>query len=117
MTDKSHRKELQAEYKQSRTEAGVYRIVNLRNGRVLFGSTTNLASIRNKLEWSKSTNTPSALDHRLSKDIREFGIDAFSLEILEVLQPKPETTSAKLREELATLETLYRDEQDPSLLY
>jgi hypothetical protein len=75
--DKARRKELLTEYKQTHPEAGVYRIVNTQNGRALLGSTPNLASIRNKLEFARSTNTPGALDYRLATDIRRFGLDAF----------------------------------------
>ncbi len=117
MTEKSHRKQLLAHYKQTRPEAGVYRIVNGRNGQMLLGSTINLASVRSKLEFARSTNTPSALDHRLGRDIREFGIDVFSLEVIEAFEPKPETTPAKLREELSVLEAFHRERVDPALLY
>ena len=117
MTEQARRKELLAQYKQSRPEAGVYRIVNTHNNKVLLGSTPNLASIRNKLEFAKSTRMPVVLDHRLGNDIRQYGIDAFALEVLEVLEAKPETTSAEILRELATLEALWREKLDPSLLY
>jgi hypothetical protein len=117
MNDKAGRKELLAQYKQHQPEAGVYRIVNTRTGRALLASATNLASVRNRLEFGKSTKTPSALDHRLTNDAREFGIAAFELEVLEVVQPEPETTAAELREELATLEQLWREKLDPAMLY
>jgi hypothetical protein len=95
-----------AQYKQTQPEAGVYRIVNSRNNKTLLDSTPNLASIRNRLEFAKSTNSPGPLDHRLQKDIRGFGVDAFSLEVLKVLETKPEMTSAEIRDNLATLEAL-----------
>ncbi len=117
MSDQARRKELRAQYRQARPEAGVYRIVNGGNGKALLGSTTNLAHIRNKLEFARSTNTSGALDLRLSKDIREFGIDAFSLDILEVLEIEPEMTPAQVQQDLATLEQLWREKLDPSLLY
>lgn len=95
----------------------MYRIINNQNNKALLGSTSNLASIRNKLEFAKSTNSPGALDHRLREDIRQFGIDAFSLEVLEVLDSKPEMTTAEIREDLATLEDLWREKLDHALLY
>jgi hypothetical protein len=117
MIEQGRRKELRAQYEQIRPEAGVYRILNSRNNKSLLGSTSNLASIRNKLEFAKSTNSPGVLDHRLSKDIRQFGIDGFSLEILEVLETRPEMTPAEILEDLATLEELWREKLNPSLLY
>jgi hypothetical protein len=117
MTDRSRRRELSAQYKQVHPEAGVYCLRNSRNNKVLLGSTINLASMRNKLEFARSTNSPGALDHRLRKDIQEFGVEAFSLEILETLQPAPEMTAAEIRQELATLEQLHREQFEPSQLY
>jgi hypothetical protein len=117
MNEQARRKELRAQYKQTHPEAGVYRILNSENNKALLGSTSNLPSIRNKLEFAKSTNSPGMLDQRLSKDIRQFGIDAFSLEVLEVLETKPEMTLAEILENLATLEELWREKMDPSLLY
>lgn len=38
MNDKARRKELLAQYKQTHPEAGVYRIINGENGKVLLGS-------------------------------------------------------------------------------
>ncbi len=117
MNEQARRKDLVAQFKQTRPEAGVYRIINSQNNKSLLGSTPNLASIRNKLEFAKSTNLSGVLGHRLRKDVRQFGIDVFSLEVLEVLDTKPEMTPAEIQEDLAILEDLWREKLDPSLLY
>jgi hypothetical protein len=117
MTDGARRKELRAQYKQTHPQAGVYRIVNRRNGKVLLGSSPNLPSVRSKLEFAGSTGMLGALDHRLVSDARQFGVDAFSLEILEALEIGPEMTAERIREDLAVLEALWREKQDPALLY
>ena len=78
MKERARRKELLARYRQMRPAAGVYRIFNNQNNKALLGSTANLTSIRSKLEFAKTSNNPGVLDWRLSKDIREFGIDAFA---------------------------------------
>jgi len=95
----------------------VYAFRNTRNGKVLIGSALNLASMRNKLEFARSTNSPGALDLRLRKDIEAYGVDAFELGILESLQPSPEQSDAEIRKELDTLEQLHRENIDPVLLY
>ena len=117
VTDKERHKALQAQYKQAHPEAGVYRVVNTRTGKSLLGSSTNLASVRNRLAFAKSTNMPGALDHRLREDVRQFGLDAFSLEVLDVLDTKAEMTPAEIRRELSILEALWREKLDPALLY
>ena len=117
MTDKARRKEFQAQYKQTQPEAGVYRIVNDKNNKVLLGSTPNIGSVRNKLVFLQTTHTTGLLDHRLRDDIRAFGIDAFSLEVLETLDIEPTMTREEIRRDLATLEELWRERLDPALLY
>jgi hypothetical protein len=117
MDQRSRRKQLVSEYRQSGPEAGVYRIVNIITGKMLLGSTPNLGSMRGKLEFSHKTGTVSALDRRLKQDLEAFGVDAFTLEVLEVLETGPEMTPAAIREDLATLEALWREKLDPALLY
>ncbi len=117
MDDKSRRKELLTNYKQTHPEAGVYRIVNTRTNKALLGSTPTLASVRNRLDFARSTKSVGALDHRLRADVAQFGIDAFAFEVLDVLPTKPEMTAGEIRAELATLEALWREKLDPALLY
>jgi hypothetical protein len=117
MVDKARRKELLAQHKQAPPAAGVYRIVNRANRKALLASTPNLASVRGKLDFGRSTNSPGVLDHRLVQDARQMGLDAFELEILEVLDMRPEMTPAEVRADLATLEALWRERLDPALLY
>jgi hypothetical protein len=117
MNDRAHRKELVAHYKQTPPDAGVYRFVNQRNHKSLLGSTLNLASMRNKLEFARSTNTFSALDRRLSQDLQEFGLDAFSFEVLEVLEINPGMTQAEMKADLAMLEELWREKLAPEPMY
>ena len=117
MNERARRKELLAQYRQTRPEAGVYRIINIRNGKALLGSSTNLASERSKLQFAKSSRNPGVLEWRLLKDIGQFGLDAFSFEVLEVLEMKSETTTAEIRRDLATLESPWRERFDPALLH
>lgn len=117
MDDKVRRKQLLADYKQTPPEAGVYRITNTRTGRVLIGSAVNLAGMRNKFEFAHSANMPGALDHRLAKDLRQYGLDAFSFQVIETLAVKAEMTPAELREELGALEELWREQLPPELSY
>ena len=115
--DKAQRKELTTRYRQSRPEAGVYRIVNEQSQRALVGSSPNLPSVRSRLEFARSTNTPSALDHRLLADARALGVGVFRFEVLEVLDIGADATDAQLADDLAALEDLWRERQDPTLVY
>ena len=117
MDQKARRKELVAEYKRTGPEAGVYRLVNTQTGKALLGSTLNLGSMRSKLEFSRATGTLSALDRKIRADVEKYGVDAFSLDVLEVLEVHPEMTPDEIRSDLATLEALWRERLDPAQLY
>lgn len=117
MSDRARRKELQAQYRQTHPEAGVYRIVNTRTGQALLGSSPNLPSVSAKLEFSRMTGTSGALDRRLRADVAQFGLEAFELEVLETLETRPEMTSAEIQRDLVALEELWREKFDPAQLY
>jgi hypothetical protein len=103
------RKELRAEYRLAREEAGVYRIVNSATGRSLVASAVNLRSAQNRFEFAIGSNSVGALDGRLAADVREHGIASLSFEVLETVQPAETQTAAGLREELKLLEGLWRE--------
>jgi hypothetical protein len=117
MDQKSRRKELVDEYKRTGPEAGVYRLVNTKTGQALLGSTLNLGSMRGKLDFGRATGSVTVLDRKLHQDARQYGVDAFTLEVLDVLEVRPEMTPAEIRANLATLEELWRERLDPAQLY
>lgn len=51
-TEKARREELSTQFKQTRPEAGVYRIVNVRANNALLDSTPNLESVQNRLAFA-----------------------------------------------------------------
>lgn len=109
MTSAERRKELRAQYEQRATEPGVYVVRNTETGRVLLASTSDLGSVRRKIEFAKATGTPSALDGRLTADVRQFGIGAFEFEVLDRLEVTPEITPAEVQADLRTLEAMWRE--------
>lgn len=117
MDQKARRRELVAEYRRTGPEAGVYRLVNTQTGKSFVGSALNLGSVRSKLEFARKTGGVSALDHKLWADARQHGAEVFELEILEVLEARPEMTQEEIRADLATLEALWRERYDPSQVY
>ena len=117
MADRSRRKALTEQFQQAPAEAGVYRIINRRSGRLLLGSTPNLGGLRNRFEFARSTNSAAALDPKLREAIRRDGFDSISFEVLDTIAVTPEMTQAEIMADLATLEALWRETVDPSLLY
>jgi hypothetical protein len=83
----------------------------------LIGSSNNLLGMRSKLTFAQKVGSPSVLDRRLHKDAREYGLDAFTFEVLETLDVSAHPTPAAVREELTTLEALWRANFAPTELY
>jgi len=105
VTSADRRRDLRAQYEQRPREAGVYALRNTVTGRILVASTPDLGSVRNRLAFARATNAPSALDGRLTAEVRAFGIEAFVLEVLDLLEVMPEMTQVDLQ----ALEELWRE--------
>ena len=80
MSDRAQRRALRDAYRQAPPDAGVYLIHNSAAGKALLSSTVNLASLHNKLEFARATNTTGVLDHRLRGVAGAFGAGVLSLE-------------------------------------
>jgi hypothetical protein len=117
LVDRARRKALAEEFQQAPPEAGVYRIVNRSSGKALLGSTANLAGIKNRFDFARSTKSAGTLDHRLREDVASLGWDSFSLEVVDTIEVTPAMTRDEIASDLATLEALWREKTDPSLLY
>ena len=117
MTDATRRKELKANYRQSPPEAGVYRLLNTYTGRFYLASTTDLASIRSKIEFARSTGSPGVFDYKMRPDLAKTGIAAISLEILETVSPDSTTTPEELKKDLSTLVELWREKLGTEFAY
>ena len=117
MTSADRRRELRAEYEQRPTEPAVYLLRNSVTGRALLASALDLRAVRNKLEFARATNLAGALDGRLTADVREYGIEAFELEVLDALEVRPEATRAEVTADLSALEDLWREKLAGESLY
>ena len=79
--DSSRRRELREQYKEVKTMMGVYKITNIRTGRILVASANNL-----KNKWESIKMRLAIGQHvsaALNADWKSFGADAFEYEILE----------------------------------
>lgn len=115
MNDKTSRKALIAQYKENPPEAGIYRFVNALTGESYLGADTDLKSVGGKLDFARLTGTLSVLaglsapPGALEKAVRQHGLEHFSLEILDRITVKPDTTAQELKDELATLTALWQE--------
>jgi hypothetical protein len=108
-TSGDRRRELRATYEQQHPEAGVYLLRNTVTGRILVGSSSDLRSVRNRLDFGQATNSPGVLDRRMVSDAREYGMGAFALEVLDVLTLTVDMSPAGLIADLKELEALWRE--------
>jgi uncharacterized membrane protein YheB (UPF0754 family) len=83
--DMDRKKILKDQYKEIKIEAGIYQIRNIHNQKIFVDSTRNLKTLNGKLFMLK---TGSFINDRLQKELKEFGAEAFAIEILEVLEKK-----------------------------
>ena len=102
------RAELKRQAREAKPEAGVYRIRNVRDGKVLVESTLNLRSlngVRMFLARGEHRN------ERLRADLVALGPDAFVVEVLEVL--REDDGLVWRRDALARLEAVWLERLQP----
>jgi hypothetical protein len=103
------KKELKQQYKEIKIQAGVYQITNVTNGKICIIATRDLKTMNGKrfeLEMGSSKNRP------LQKEWNEYGKDAFTFEVLEILEKKEEGFF-DLKDALKKLEEKWLDKLQP----
>ncbi|MDO7907453.1 GIY-YIG nuclease family protein [Paenibacillus sp. JX-17] len=105
----NRRKELNAQYQEIKIEAGVYRIINRKTGRMLVDSTPNLKSLNGK---RFTLNMGTHINKQLQQEWKTYGEDAFDIEVLEVLKPK-EDPFFDAKDALEKLEQHWLDKLQP----
>ncbi|KAB7671786.1 GIY-YIG nuclease family protein [Bacillus sp. B1-b2] len=103
------KKELKQQYKETPIEAGVYKITNLKNGKICVVSTRNVKTINGvkfSLENGGHTNK------KLVEEWKMYGKEAFEFEVIEILKPKDDPYYNE-KEELTKLEDKWLDILQP----
>ena len=77
------KEELKRQYKETKTEAGVYQIRNTKNEKVFIESTMNLKTINGR-RFGLETGTHQ--NKLLQNELKEFGAEVFVFEVLEILE-------------------------------
>lgn len=101
--------QLKQQYKETKPEAAVYRIVNTVNQKCFVASTPNTKTLNGKLFQLKMG---SHYNRELQADWKKYGEDAFRFEILEILKPK-ETGYFDAAYELEKLEEKWLEKLQP----
>jgi group I intron endonuclease len=104
------RAELRRSYKETPRQAGIFQIKNSKTGKILLGSSTNLHGPLNKHRFILSIGRHD--NAALQSDWNQFGPDAFSFEILEIVKPSDEPSFC-LEDELTLLEQIWLEKLQP----
>lgn len=103
------RKELLQQYKEIKIEAGIYQIKNLKNQKILVESTPDLKTMTGK-RMQLLGNV--CRNKQIQEDWNQFGENAFSFEVLEVLDEKEEGIFDK-KDELKKLKKKWLEKLQP----
>jgi len=108
--DAKSRAEIRRAYKAAPRQAGIFQVKNLKNGKVLLGSSTNLHGPLNRHRFMLSIGRHHL--QALQDDWNQFGPDAFAFEILEVVRPSDDP-SFSVEDELTLLEQIWVEKLQP----
>ncbi len=105
-----NKKELKNQYKQNPRPMGIYIVKNLTSGKILIGSSMDLPGRLNRFKFELKFGTGS--NKELLEDYKKTGMDNFSFEVLDRLEPK-EDPGYDYAEDLHTLENLWLEKLQP----
>jgi len=105
------RREIIKNYKQLSVPMGIYQLKNLKNGKILIGSTKNLKARKNREWMSFETNTYPVKE--LQEAWNEAGENGVSFEIIDILEPKKDEPDYNYTKDLQFLEELWLDKLQP----
>ena len=105
----SRKKELKMQYKETKVQAGIYQIKNIKNQKVFIVSTKNLKTINGKkfeLEAGSCTNKT------LQQEWNEYGKESFVFEELEILKEE-DISPLGIKGDLKRLEEKWLEKLQP----
>jgi hypothetical protein len=108
------KKSLREAYKSEKKQAGIFRVTNTATNKVFLGSTLNLHGPLNRLEFQLQQGMNRIPG--LQEDYRRYGQDAFTFEVVEVIQPRDDP-EFDLERELEKVERRYAGTLDRSNTY
>ena len=104
------RADLRRAYKETPRQAGIFQIKNAKTGKILLGSSTNLHGPLNKHRFMLSVGSHDNV--ALQQDWNQFGAEAFTFEILEIVKPSDDPLF-NLDDELTLLERIWLEKLGP----
>ena len=104
------RTEIKKAYKQTQQTVGVYQIKNNVTGKIFIGGSVNVPAILNRHKAELTFG--SHQNRNLQEDCKKIGVDKFSFEILECLDPSDDMKH-DYTDDLSALEELWLEKINP----
>ncbi len=104
------RQDIKREYKERKRPAGVFQVKNVKNGKVLLGSSLNLEGALNRHKFELFTGSHRSKE--LQADWNEQGPEAFVFEVLEEVKVR-DVPHFDIGDELTLLEQIWSEALKP----
>lgn len=106
---KSDRRELIREYKRTQRDMGVVGLRSLKDNSLVILPSKDVNGLINKFDFAKKTKSTIALPNEFRKMVEQEGFDGVVIEVLELIENKPEHTNSERLEELELLYEIIQD--------
>jgi hypothetical protein len=103
------KKELKEQYKQMKTEMGIFIVQNKVNNKYLLVTTQNLHGMINRVRFQ--LNSGGHPNRELQKEWKEFGENNFDIRILEKLAYDKDESKTDYSEELRIMDMIWSEKQ------
>ncbi len=103
------------EYKERKIIGGVFRVINIKNGKYLLDYATDLQAKQNNFNFMVTTN--ASFDYKMDKDWKEFGVSAFKFDVLDSIEKKKDQSQAQFVDDLKTLKQMWVEKGEASGRY
>jgi hypothetical protein len=103
------KKELKEQYKQMKTEMGIFIVQNKVNNKYLLVTTQNLHGMINRVRFQ--LNSGGHPNRELQKEWKEFGENNFDIRILEKLAYDKDESKTDYSEELRIMDIIWSEKQ------
>jgi len=105
-----NKKELNKQYAQTMQPMGVYQVKNLVDGKIFIASSQNIPGKINSCKFQLSNG--SHMNKALQEDFNRIGLENFTFEIIDLLEPK-EDTKMDYTDDLKMLEEIWIEKLQP----
>lgn len=101
------KKELKLQYKQMKPQMGIFLISSKINNKCYIETTQNLIGTLNRTKFQLGFN--SHPNKELQKEWNDFGVDNFTIEVLEYLEYDKDESKTDYTEDLALLHMVWEE--------